>query len=73
MSADAQWPAEVAPTLRVCNGTPFMGGQDIFSNEEVEGSCADANGFNFDMFDIQYGVSPCLGAQRARDTIVWWM
>lgn len=33
MSADAQWPAEVAPTLRACNGTPFMGDQDIFSNE----------------------------------------
>ena len=33
MNADAQWPAEVAPTLRVCNGTPFMGDQDIFSNE----------------------------------------
>ena len=72
MSADAKWPAEVAPTLRVCNGTPFMGDQDIFSNEGGR-SCADANGFNFDMFDIQYGVSPCLGAQRARDTIVWWM
>ena len=71
MSADAQWPAEVAPTLRVCNGTPFMGDQDIFSNEGG-GSCADANGFNFDMFDIQYGVSPCFCAQRAKDTIVWW-
>ena len=71
MSADAQWPAEVAPTLRVCNGTPFMGDQDIFSNEG--GSGDDANGFNFDMFDIQYGVSPCLCAQRAKDTIVWWM
>ena len=33
MSADVQWPAEVAPTLRVCNGTPFMGDQDIFSND----------------------------------------
>ena len=71
MSADAQWPAEVAPTLRVCNGTPFMGDQDIFSNEGWGGACADANGFNFDMFDIRYGVSPCLGAQRARDPIVW--
>ena len=72
MSADAQWPAEVASTLRVCNGTPFMGDQDIFSNEWGGVACAAANGFNFDMFDIQYGVSPCLGAQRARDTIVWW-
>ena len=72
MSADAQWPAEVSPTLRVCNGTPFMGDQDIFSNEGGW-SGDDANGFNFDMFDIQYGVSPCLCAQRARDTIVWWM
>ena len=72
MSADAQRPVEVAPTLRVCNRTPFMGDRDIFSNEWGR-SCADANGFNFDMFDIQYGVSPCLGAERARDTIVWWM
>ena len=72
MSADAQWPAEVAPTLMVCNGTPFMGDQDIFSNERGE-SGADASGFNFEMFDIQYGVSPCLCAKRARDMIVWWM
>ena len=71
MSKDAQWPAEVAPTLRACNGTSLMGDKD--TSRMRGGSGDDANGFNFDMFGIQYGVSPCLGAQRARDTIVWWM
>lgn len=32
LEREESWPAEVAPTLRASNGTPFMGDQDFFSN-----------------------------------------
>lgn len=70
MSRTSQkWPADVAPTLRAPNGTPFLGDQDLFSEGGVPR--ADEIAVNFDMWDVQYGLSPCLTRKHACDIILW--